>query len=392
MIPSRQSKKIFRRHPKIDPSTRRWLNKYPVLKGALTRAQKRFGDLPGVLGLGIGRKYHESKKKYGAAPINTGGFCIKVLVERKKATLPQKEKIPRSLRVTIPGEKASYQVLIDVVALARSGEKLGSHKKLQEGRGWPTAGVVTPGRLFAFGRGTTDEYGMGFTKSQQVRLGTTGVVIKTRVGDYYAVSAGHVFAEPCQKDTDRPKGLRAVGVKDRSFIPVEGDEFFPSSIEDGGVISDVIGYRVPSSVLPEEFSWPDGFTRELATQDDIERAILEEGKRTAFVWVERGEIDRPQAIPVDLELKLTGFKDYVNCESGSVDLEYGTSWGLLYTSKEKTMGGDSGAAVFVIAEDGFHCRLLGFHFLMSGGRSYAMDAKTFLEANFKNPQRELVFP
>jgi len=377
---------------KVRRGTRRTFSQIPVLKAALSAAQQRFGHLPGVLGFGIGRQYHESQKKYGATPAHTGGLSIKVLVERKKKKPARSERIPRFIKVAWPGKKVPYKILIDIVTFAHSHKELRSRDRLQVGRGWPTAGSITPGRTFVFGKKEAEEYGTQFSTSNQVRVGTTGAVFKTKSGSHYAISAGHVFTEPCRGQTDCPTGIRAIGAMEKSFVQVEGDAFAPLSlVREGQTISDVMSFQVPNELLLNDLTWPDGFSQELAKPADINRALLEEGKITAFIWVERPGSERPQTIPVDLELQLSRFKDNVNCDGVLVPMEYGLTWGLLFTTDERTIGGDSGAGVFLISEDGFHSRLLGFHFLMSGGRSYAMDAETFFRGVFGNSASQVIF-
>ena len=311
---------------KITGQLQSWFRKYPALRTAYLEAIHRFQDLPGVCGIGVGRKFKEALGEYGSAPESTGGYCIKVFVERKQKDVGKKERIPGWINVDVGGSGRRTRVLLDVVSVGRKNSEEPLIAKMQTGRGWPEIGKITPGRLFAFGRRSASNTPSEFLASD-VNLGTTGALIHFQDDNLYGISAGHVFTDPCSSNPERPKGRRALGAKGRNWHEVEGSDFYPITIRNNEWIRDVMLFPIPSALRPSpnEINWPDGFTRELATQEDIDRAVIS-GSATGFIWVDRKGY-RPESIPVDLEAGIPLFRIPVNCFSGVTKLiVYATAW------------------------------------------------------------------
>jgi hypothetical protein len=350
--------------------------KYPALRAAYDEVCRRFEDTEGVCGIGVGRKFSESTQKYGAAPESTGGLCIKVFVERKQKKVPKKDRIPSWIDVSVKGARKKTRVLLDVVSVAGKSRKR-PVAVFENGRGWPMAGKITPGRFFAFGKKPASVIGNRPFTAKDVDLGTTCAVVRFEDGSHYGISAGHVFTDACSAEARRPEGTRALGVKGREWEKVQGTKFYPITIKTAEWIRDVMLFPFPPSFHPNanEVTWPDGFLRELATQADIERAVLAE-QPTGFIWVDR-KGHRPEAIPVDLEAGIQLFKVPVECGNIIKTLTYCMAWPLRFMSEQQTMGGDSGSPVFLWTDDNSKCRLLGIHFLKLQGHAYAMDARAF---------------
>ncbi|MCG8689493.1 MAG: hypothetical protein MI892_31760, partial [Desulfobacterales bacterium] len=334
-------------------------------------------------------------KAYGLIPYATGGLCIKILVERKKRPAHKKERIPSSIYVTVNNDRK--RVPLDVMSVGDDKDDSPIVTRMNDGRGWPVAGSIQPGRLFAFGVKTADQINAEFPESkEEVRLGTTGAIVHFGDETYYGISAGHIFTDPCVPDPVRPHGIRAIGALGNNWVEVTGEGFYPPTIKSGDWIRDVMLFPVPQPLKPdiETISWPPDFTRELATPEDIDYAVQAE-TATGFVWIDRGG-DFPEAIPVDLEAGFPLFETQVGCFSGAVKtLTYRMTWPLRFTDeRQNTMGGDSGAPVFLYTGEGDGCRLLGFHFMESTNDSYsfAMDAGSFFrEVLLSTPGEDVWF-
>jgi len=307
-----------------------------------------------------------------------GGLCIKVFVKKKKKIVG-KDRIPAWIDVEVPGTSKRQRVLLDVVSICGKSRKRTS-VGLQDGaRGWPQAGCISPGRMFAFGKRDTAQMNGRLFKENDVRLGTTGVAIEyKKSGRRYGISAGHVFTDVSAADPCRPEGVRALGVTGRKWESVQGSDFYPVTIRTAEWIRDLMLFPIPDVFCPSSsaITWPDGFLRELATQADIERAVLAE-TATGFIWVDRKGA-RPEAIPVDLEAACPLLSLPVDCDGTTKWLTYGLAWPLRFLSEQSTTeGGDSGSPVFLWTEDNAKCRLLGMHVLEWQGHAYAMDARDF---------------
>jgi len=320
-----------------------------------------------------------------------GGLCIKVFVERKKKKVTKRERIPSWIDVSVKGARMKTRVLLDVVSVAGKDRKR-PVAVLQDGRGWPQAGKITPGRLFAFGKKSANEIGDRPFTSEEVSLGTTGAVIRFEDDSHYGISAGHVFTDASSANPVRPKGARALGTKGPEWKRVQGSKFYPTTVKTERWIRDVMIFPFPQSFRPtaEETTWPDGFLRELATQADIERAVLAE-TATGFIWVDR-KGHRPESIPVDLEAGIPLLTLPVDSHGTTKHLTYIMSWPLRFLSDESTVGGDSGSPVFLWSKDNSKCRLLGIHFLAYQRHSYAMDARSFFsEVLLAKPNQNVWF-
>jgi hypothetical protein len=153
----------------------------------------------------------------------------------------------------------------------------------------------------------------------------------------------------------------------------------PGTLQNGAWIMDAICMRVPNPLLPSAATWPPLFDKRMASRDDINAAI-DADEVGGFVWVER---DGGQCVglPIDVQAGLDAFSATV-CSANPINYRFVWPYRLM---AHQTIGGDSGAGVFVPAVDkpGF-CRLLGFHFLHDegAGRGYALDAGVFFKRIF----------
>lgn len=349
-----------------------------LLNRALEIAKKRFGDFDGVCGIGLGRKFHESTGAYGVAPELTDGLCVKVMVAEKRADVPRSQRIPRWIVVRRSGTSPGGRVLVDVVTVGRPRRQKPSAMRQQSGRGWPTAGFVGPGRIFVFGRKPASETAQPFPSSANVEVGTVGAALRTKDDRYFVTSAAHVFCSPCSGNLGPPNGRFPLGAQGRSWIAIADSDFAPAHVSIGDRVYDAMLFEVPRAFIPSfADSWPDGFLEELASPEDI-RAALRSDKTNGFVWVERIGYSRPVRIPVDLHVELEDWKTMVACGNGVASMHYGPSYALRFTgSGAKTIGGDSGAAVYIESADRTGYRLLGFHYLLSKDASYCLDARRF---------------
>lgn len=376
-----------RRHAVFD----RWFRDYPILRLAYRRLCDRVGSDPNVNAVGIGIKYSEKARRYvPTSSFATGNLCLKVFVRKKGGRISGGRRVPRWLSVSDPHSGKTYRVPTDVVTAGVPQSECLSPGKLQSGRGWPAAGCIDTGRLFAFGRDKASATPPKFGE-KDVRLGTTGGLIRLNDKSLRAISAGHVFTTPCEKLYACPDGVRAIGTKGRGWYRLDGSSFFPSTVLCGKWVRDVMSFRVPNGCHPTRTSWPDGFLRELATQEDVDQAI-QSTAATGFIWVERKGSARPVPISVDLEAGLPFFKTPVECGTSEVEMQYGMTWPLRFRTSDTTIGGDSGSGVFLWTEDNCHCRLLGFHFMRRQNLSYAMDAAAFFrEAMGAVPNKDFEF-
>src|SRR5690606_24348482 len=356
--------------PPLAPELQRWFREYPLLRRAFDEAKRRYADLEGVCGIGVGRKFSEKRHTYGPTPDATGGLCIQIAVREKKAA-KGRERLPKWMMIAPRKGAKRRRVLIDVVTVGTPG--LGG--ALQEGgRSWPSARSILPGRLFAFGKHEASQVHQPF-RSNEVRFGTAGAVIA--IGDrHFAASAGHVFTVPCDDTFDAPAGTRAIGADGRRWVAIREADFSPRTIRPLGVVYDAVLFEVPSALRASSYAWPDRFLFDFAHAEDVQVATQSEVAE-AFVWVEREGHDRPRGLPVDLLATFTQLTIPVDCSGQSIDLAYGRVFKLRFIDDRRTIGGDSGAPVFVRAADGSGYRLLGFHFLCWNDSSYAFDARFF---------------
>ena len=370
-----------------------WFRRCPALGVAYREARRRFESLNSVCGFGIGRKFDERRGAYGPLPEKTGGFCVKVFVHKKRSLkrLKPRERIPTALVVSVPGKRERTRVLIDVVTVG-SPKEAGCLAWAQQENGdarWPTAGLVAPGRLFAYGVDIRADREDGEFGDARVQFGTVGVVVQLNDQTCYATSAAHVFISPCRNKFDAPAGDRCIGVQDRNWVKISENSFFPKNIkEESGSICDVMSFNIGR--LPVESRWPPNF-HGLALQNEIDDALKSEGT-CGFVWVERGGATK--AVDVDLQASVDFYAPPVDCQGVQRKLNYGFVWQLRFTDEAhqarlvQTEPGDSGASVFLGDPRGGGCTLLGFHFLHTeeNGTAYAFPARKFLRDNFGKPE------
>jgi hypothetical protein len=353
-----------------------WFRRCPALGIAYEQVCQRFGGSPGVCGIGVGRKFSEATGEYLAAPASTGGLCVKIFVTKKKE-VRGKYRIPARLDVSVPGTSARQRVLLDVVSMGAKSRKAKSGG-LQQGWGWPHAGCISPGRRFTFGkRDTAQMNGQQFERNDAV-LGTTGAAIRFADNSRFGISAGHVFTDIGAANPCRPQGVRALGVKGQEWKEVQGSEFRPLTIRTAEWIRDLMLFPIPDTFCPSPDAtiWPDGFLQEMATQADIERAVLAK-EATGFIWVDR-KGPQPEEIPVDLEAGCPRLSLAVDCGDTTKSLTFIMVWPLrLLPGRHTTELGDSGSPVFLRTTNNTNCRLLGMHVLQLGGHAYAMDAGSF---------------
>lgn len=362
----------------------------PLLKAAYQQAMSRFKDLPGVCGIGIGRRFHETDGCYAPARTPNIDYCIKVFVRRKLKKIKPKEKLPRWIAIRPRGSRRSARVGLDVVSVL-SGGKGKPGRLTADSRGGPTAGMIDVGHLFACTTQTVpDPLPPGFSP-EDANLGTVGAVVRSADGAVvHAVSASHVFIELCQGEVNAPNDKRAVSVAKSQWELLTAGSFRPLTVAMDSCLRDALAFRIPPNIRPSLPHWPDGFTGELATQEDIERAILADSA-SGFVWVERRGLARPRMIPVDLEAMADPLVLPVHCQGGDKDLAFIQTWRFRFMTgpgrpadEQNTLPGDSGSGVFLWSENNSDCRLLGFHFYETDDQtqSYAADADWFLKQAF----------
>lgn len=368
--PGQQADSVKKRRSNITSQLERWFRAYPVLRIAYREIKQRFGKTNNVFGIGIGRKYSESENSYLALPKSTGGLCIKIFVERKLMEVDRDKRIPAWIDILVPGEEKKRRVLLDVVSVCGKDTNQPVIAKLQKDKvRWPLADKLNPGNLFAF------------KQNNVTKVGTTGALIRYQDGSYYGISAGHVFTDPCGNNYNKPDGECELGILRNKWKNVSGGDFFPPDTKTSDWIRDVMRFPVPADFIPDDVIWPDGFLKELATQNDIDRAVKAE-KVTGFIWVERA--GKRKKIDVDLEAGIPKFKIPITCGTGSREMTYVMVWPMRFKGDAingdvTTMKGDSGSPVFIYTEDNSGCRLLGMHFLAvkNGSHAFAMDAKSF---------------
>lgn len=352
-----------------------WRQRYPVLSLAFDEARRRFGTLPGVCGFGIGRKFHESENCYSKNSSSNGGLCIMIFVDNKinSAELPRSHRIPSSITVQVPGKKVRCSVQLDVMAAGKPKLQAELHK-----HEWPTAGEMNVGRIFSFGYSLADEPNGVFERGE-AELGTVGAIIKRGQKTFLAVTAAHVFINTCGEDLSAPQGDRKVGVQEKKWLRSPDRSFKPTTLGDSTLLMDAMCMAIIKDILPKRISWPPLFDYQLATYDDIQAAIYA-NEVGGFVWVERPGMP-VEGLRLDLLAGLDEFRPWVCPDKRS---EYGFVWPYRFLD-EFTIGGDSGAGVFVPAHNKAAVRLLGFHFLCDedSGRGYAVDARLFFNRTFR---------
>ena len=346
-----------------------WLRRYPDLKIAYQTASHRFAQLPGVCGLGIGRKFKEKERRYAPLSKSAGGLCIKVFVDKKRRpdNLSRRERIPKYLVICIPGE-GKIRVLLDVVEVGQPS--LSTTLK----QNWPTAERIDVGRRFGFGRSTVSENTGTFKDGEKVMIGTVGSLLVMDNGrTHWATSAGHVFIDVSNGNYRSPDGDRALGFHGRQWFKIYSDSFLPTNIMKNSHITDAMLFKIPKEFVSEKTLWPRGFDGKIATSEDIHAAIRDTNTN-GLLWVERN--DGAQCLDIDL---MDGVDFFSPPILGGARMDYGFVWKYRYTGDVETVEGDSGSPVFINSSKGNGVRLLGFHFLhnLDLQHWYAVDAKSF---------------
>jgi hypothetical protein len=354
--------------------TRLWCNEQPILDAAYAQVKSRFSTLANVCGFGLGRKFFESTNQYAPRTLTTGGLCIQIFVDKKVSLekIPKNARIPKYITVVDQMSRTRKRVRLDVMTVSNPKLQGSTYK-----HDWPSAEVINVGRLFTFGTDVADR-ASGVFKSGEAELGTVGAIIKRSNGAYLAVSAGHVFANPCGQDLSAPQGDRRVGVEGKHWSRIPDRSFKPTRLENSGLFRDALCMAIIDKMLPRRVSWPPLFDYKLATDEDIRAAIDADDVR-GFVWVDRDGAPL-EGLKIDVMSGVDDFAPLI-CPQGRVP--YGFVWPYRYL-EESTVGGDSGAGVFIQAADQAAIRLLGFHFLFDAdnGRGYAIDAGQFLRSTF----------
>lgn len=357
-------------------SSRNYINysfrKYPALKIAYKEAFRRFSELPGVCGLGIGRKFKEKKWRYAPESKTHGGLCIKIFLRKKckPEELSKKNNIPKYLVILMPDGVTKTRVLLDIEEI---GQPYLAYPAETLAHDWPTAGCINVGRIFSFGHKTVIDNDGSFKKGE-AELGTVGcVIIKIEDGTQWATSAGHVFINMIDDNYDAPAGPRALGIYDRGWVKIPAESFRPESTRENNYITDAYLFKVPEEYVSRRVSWPTEFDGQFATNEDIDAAIHDE-HTNGFIWVERiGANNEIQKIPIDLMADMQSLS--INIKG--VQMTYGFTWKYRFTEGFKTIGGDSGSSVFIYSKDRKKARLLGFHFLHDSAIGYAVSGKVF---------------
>jgi hypothetical protein len=363
----------------------RFFRRHPALRIAFNIARRRFRDYPGVRGIGLGRRYIESEKRYheGTSPFD--GFCIKVLVARKIdiESLPPAMLIPRSIKVTPPGLRKQVEVFIDIVTAGNPRLQFsnGAIFSAYYEHSWPTGdrNYFEPGRIFTYSINPVNREHSSFSPDDERRLGTIGAVIVGEDARHYAISSAHVFLDYCEGHYEAPSRRHGVGVRYRDWIRLGYGAETPYRIIDNYKrIFDVMALRLPkSSHLIKEvgIGWPPNFQGKLADSDDYEVAIRS-NYSNAFLWIERN--GRSIRLPCDLD---SGINYLItnSCGSSYPDISYPFAWPTRFLSDVRPVQGDSGAGLYVPAASGNEVRLLGFHFMYDYKTcmGYSMSARSF---------------
>lgn len=346
-----------------------------ILEEAVAEARRRFAGIPGVCGIGVGRKFSESRGEYAKGDAALSELCVQIMVDVKRdsESLPRAHRLPKFILVPDPANGQRKRVNLDVLSVSRPVLQLSSHVHT-----WPTAGVIEMGRIFVFGQQSADT-ASGRFDGGDAEIGTVGALLKRGGGVVLAVTAGHVFIDTCADDLSAPVDARRLGVQGKDWRRIPARSFKPSQlINDDSLVEDAICLAIPSDMVSSDPQWPAGFDGMVAGVDDILAAIRSDGGR-GFTWVERPGVANAR---LDIDL-MTSIDDFSPIMCGSERISYTRVWKYRY-SGETTVAGDSGAGVFIRTSDNASIRLLGFHFMLDrdNEHGYAVDARSFLVAAF----------
>ena len=336
--------KLKRPKQRHDIGIDRWVSSHRIVKIAFAAAVGRYGELPGVRGLGVGCKYHDST---GALAANRR-LCVRVLVEYKRDPKVKAHRVPKWMFVVDPRTGKRRRVDLDVIEI---GDE---HELEMAAPDWPTIGRVKPGYRFAH-EAPAPSTGQSLPHSGTLK-GTAGAVIRWKQGGAIdGVSAAHVFLGSCGREASY--GPHALGAKGRTWRGIDGGDLLPRRIDFSGLVRDTMMFPIPSGLRPQGSMWPEGFLKTFAQPQDFEQAVQQTG--SVMMWVERQESQKPVPLmmsfvgldyPLQLNLKHCGW----------------TAYELVFRCKydeDTSVKGDSGAPVFIrAAEDRTKWRLLGFHF------------------------------
>ena len=388
------SKRTVRRKPlrRIKTNTdqpeiyQQWLGKSPRLKAALAEAERRFGDLPYVHGVGLGRKYRESEERGGTRPRSTLGLCVTIWVKEKVdvAQIPQSERIPKYLTVNVTDRDRPVRVMTDVVVVGDND--INDDDGEESGDNWPTAGDVRTGARHSCSLVAVESSSGRFAVGE-AKLGTTGTMIEIGTS-VYGTTAAHTIFPVSHGKHNVPSYPRGFGVKGRDWIRIQPSTFFPGSIRVGPHIRDALLFLVPNGLAATgDDVWPPDFHGRIATVEDITAAV-DTDDLSGFVWVERdGErIKRSCSV-------WQGSGNFSRRKTRDL-LQYSFVWMYKFRSyhdQHRTKGGDSGAGVFIPAANGNEYSLLGLHFFRKNDVAYAVDADNFLRAAVGVPNIDFTF-
>ncbi|MDF0650267.1 MAG: hypothetical protein P0121_02215 [Nitrospira sp.] len=365
------------------PTLGRQFSRYPALRQAFQSVCRRYANIQGLCGVGIGRKYCEKIRSY-VKPTRRdrdvmGSMSIKLYVRKKlpQSRVSPSEKIPRWIMVRDPLAGRTVRVSLDVMSVGVP--RLSQDRTVETASSSATgAGFIAPGNQFRCGIDGA-QAPSGPVDPQRFISGTCGALIRKLDGITCATSAAHVFLVTCSQEFEIPdKSRRVVGYGGSNWVALPDTSFLPQDIRlTTDSICDALLFVVPSVLVPGSNAWPPNFLKRLSTAAEIEAARQREDK-TGFIWVQRGTIrDR---IQIDLHSAIQSFTTSVRCEDREVKFNFGFVWHLILKSGA-TQKGDSGAPVFLELSSTGGCSLLGFHFLHKKGEqtAYAVDARSFLQ-------------
>lgn len=367
------------------PNLGRHFSRYPALRQAFQSVCRRYANIQGLCGIGIGRRYREKTRSY-AKPTRRdrdviGSMSIKLYVREKlpQSRVSPSEKIPRWIMVRDPLAGRMVRVPLDVMSVGvprlSQDRNIGTASTSATG-----AGFIAPGNQFHCGIDGA-QAPSGPVDPQRFIPGTCGALIRRLDGITFATSAAHVFLVTCSQEFLIPdKSRQVVGYGGSNWVALPDTSFLPQDIRlttDSISICDALLFVVPSLLVPGSNVWPPNFLKRFSTAAEIEAACQREDV-TGFIWVQRGTIrDR---IQIDLHSAIQSFTTSVRCGDREVEFNFGFVWHLILKSGA-TQGGDSGAPVFLELSSSGGCSLLGFHFLHNERKqtAYAVDARSFLQ-------------
>ncbi|MBE7503163.1 MAG: hypothetical protein HS113_23335 [Verrucomicrobiales bacterium] len=389
-----------------------WGKAHPALPIALRFAQ-RFLKWEGVVGLGVGKKLRGRSLRIVRPAGAPGGLCIQVFVTRKVSAAQIRrlggEVLPKTIPVRLPGRKTPVRVPVDVLS-ASPYEAPSGGIQLESGRlrSLTVVGTTNVGRLFGiFPR-------PGGNPASGLEAGTVGAFVRESTAQCHAVSAGHVFIPTSTPPWRIPTGDRTLHIANGVRTPLPRNQFVTRELGLPPDLLDAVVFRVPPPLdpAPPACSWPAEFDGELATATDTVRVGAED-REGSWLWVQRERQLDPHGAnarePFRLEVNLIGLTpqpfERVVLATGR-RIRYPEVWYYRYPLAtladadaenpwRVSVGGDSGAGLYVPAADGSdHYRLLGFHIYRERQNGdgpwigYAVPAEQFLRQALEGRHRE----